>query len=591
MMARGKNIAPLIVGVLLVAVGSILLAQTLFDFEFDIDWWGILRLLLPSLLILFGLRKLIRHFGWKVEDLQNKRAKSSLLGGLFWTFVGVAALLNVLGEADFSAIAGQFWPLVIVLFGLGKVIDFYRLGGRMQFHGSEIVGLIIVVLLGSFARTIDEAHFGSIDLRLPQARSERDRPFWSSRAHRWEEQRSLDRGQSQTLQIVNIYGDVRVEGNDGDSIEIELAKAVDHRSRRRAEDIAKMIELRIDREGQALKLGTNRRSLDPDYRFRTDLTVSVPRSMNLKVVNGYGLLSVSGIEASCDLENDSGDLAATSIAGPVSLKNRYQPIRASRIAGSLTIVNRRGEVEVRRASGRVSITTERKGVEVRNSDGDVSVRNYHGSVYLEDINGAVDIDAVGSSIEAYDIAKRATVKNSYENVRIERLQDGLTLITENCDQATIETVQGSVRIESKRSEISARNLEGGLRLEGISTRVEASDIRGPINLATSLRTVEVEEFRGAVEIQNDNGDIRIANSQPVSDNISAENSNGEITLALPSESSFRLMAQSRGGVIESEFGSQTTQESGGLFRISVGQGGPTIQLQTRFAPIRIMKIG
>ena len=161
-MSDRKNLTPLVGGLLLVAAGLFLFTARFYDF--DIRWFEVLRLALPALFLYIGLSKLIRHFAWNSEQLQNSPSRASLLGGLFWTSVGLLVLLDMLGALSFFDVFALYWPLLLVLFGLGKVIDFYRLKGRMQFRGGEIVGLILLVFLGLFCTAAREAHWPLINL-------------------------------------------------------------------------------------------------------------------------------------------------------------------------------------------------------------------------------------------------------------------------------------------------------------------------------------------------------------------------------------------------------------------------------------------
>ena len=586
-MSDRKNLTPLVGGLLLVAAGLFLFTERFYDF--DILWFEVLRLALPALFLYLGLSKLIRHFAWDADQLQGSPSRASLLGGLFWSSLGLLVLLDMLGLLSSLDVFALYWPLLLVLFGLGKVIDFYRLKGRMQFRGGEIAGLILLIFLGLFCTAASEAQWPLINLGWSSWR-DWERGFQGS-SYRWTDTQTLEASGLTGLRVSNLYGDVVIEGNSSqDSIEIELTKVVSERSESDAQEIADQIKLSALRQEATLQIGTNRGELDRDYRFETHISIRLPRNLQVRAVNYQGTLQVSNIAADCHLENERGDLRAEFITGDVTLKNRFDTVVARHIEGKLTIENRRGTVRIEEIKGDAEVVTERKSVSADEVEGNLRVKNYHGTVRLSNIRGQVNIDALGSSIHLSELEQKATVSNSYQNMTAVGLKAGLELKTEH-SQVRLTNVEGAVDIEPRRADITATGLRSGITVRGTSTSVSIHDSSGPVEIVTSLQLVRLEQFRGPVRIQNQNAEILITSDQPLSDPLTAENSNGSITLSLPSDSNFNLTAVSEGGSIISDFGRQRSQGQDQVLKTTLGSGGPEVNLQTKFAPIRIHKIG
>ncbi len=59
--------------------------------------------------------------------MSSERRRPSLLGGLLWTGLGALFLLRNFGIGpDIWSLAARYWPILLILLGLGKVIDYYR---------------------------------------------------------------------------------------------------------------------------------------------------------------------------------------------------------------------------------------------------------------------------------------------------------------------------------------------------------------------------------------------------------------------------------------------------------------------------------
>ena len=117
-MSQERRLAPLVMGLAMVGLGSLFLSSNFFDF--NIRWLDWLRFVVPVLLICWGSFKLIRHFLWDPSD-SGAKGRPGLLSGLFWTGLGVAIFLDLLKQAEFLEFVGLYWPIVMVLFGIGKL--------------------------------------------------------------------------------------------------------------------------------------------------------------------------------------------------------------------------------------------------------------------------------------------------------------------------------------------------------------------------------------------------------------------------------------------------------------------------------------
>jgi len=89
--------------------------------------------------------------------MSHKR-RPSLLGGLLWTGMGLVFLLRNFGIApDFWFFAGRYWPILLILIGLGKVIDYYRQKQGVSLRAGEVIGILFLLLIGSLVTKISNS--------------------------------------------------------------------------------------------------------------------------------------------------------------------------------------------------------------------------------------------------------------------------------------------------------------------------------------------------------------------------------------------------------------------------------------------------
>ena len=89
----------------------------------------------------------------------SKRRRPSLLGALLWISLGVLFLLQNFGIGpDFWSLAGRYWPVLLILLGLGKVIDYFLEKDAVSIRIGEIFGILLLLLVGSAITRISDSH-------------------------------------------------------------------------------------------------------------------------------------------------------------------------------------------------------------------------------------------------------------------------------------------------------------------------------------------------------------------------------------------------------------------------------------------------
>src|ERR671937_836864 len=90
--------------------------------------------------------------------MSHKR-RPTLMGGLLWTGLGVVFLLSNFGIGPgVWTMAGRYWPILLILLGLGKVIDHFRRKEGVSLRVGEVFGIFFLLLIGSFVTRIHR-HF------------------------------------------------------------------------------------------------------------------------------------------------------------------------------------------------------------------------------------------------------------------------------------------------------------------------------------------------------------------------------------------------------------------------------------------------
>jgi hypothetical protein len=583
-----RNLTPLILGFLLIAMGSILLAANYLSF--DIAWLRWLQYIFPALLLAWGLIKLTRHFTWEKQRLLESPGRASLLSGIFWTSVGGLWILHLAGVLGFFDSFGTFWPLSLILFGMGKIIDYYRLEGQLQFRISEVIGLLFVILFGVVCGFAADAHFPLLNLpiSLGDSGSIRVGEFIGTK-YTWDESESVPAEDLTQIQVVNRYGDVTVESGPSDSIELDLLKEVFGSSEDEAKVIADKVSATTSVEGKMLRIGTNRPDVTSDKktRFKTHLSLKIPAHFSVRINNGYGDVKIKELEGTCEVENEYGDVVVQDSGNDVKIRNRFKRAAVLGAQGTVHIENQRGAVEAQDIEGDVVLKTDYNSISARHITGNAQLKNRFGRVTVDGVSGTVGVEAPGSKVVISDVQQEVVAQNSHKDLIVSAMGSTVDLET-SYGKVQAAQISGLLNIKAKHTEINASELESGIVIQAKGSKVVLTDVDGPFNVTTSLRDVSVINFSGAGEIQNEFGQVHLS-CERLEDSLSVANKRGPIRIQLPGDAAFKLRAQaSPGGKVISEFGDG--QEEGlPVLDATVGSGGPEVRLQTSHGEIRIQK--
>ncbi len=518
------------------------------------------------------------------------------MGGLLWTGLGLIFLLRNFGIGpDFWTIAGRYWPILLILLGMGKVIDYYRQKEGVSLRAGEVIGILFLLLIGSFVTKVSNSRIReyfrdgiNIDFgdsgRVPIGE-------FLGNSYTFNQEATYPITTPMPIRIDNSYGNVVVAPGSDREIRVRLAKKVYQDEEARAKQIANEIQLEGGTDAGAFVVKTNREALSSkDYRFRTEMEILVPKKVQLQVRTAYGEVRVTNVEGKLDLSTTHKPLELRDCTGQALVSNRYADSRLVNHTGNLQ-VDVRGRLYLETIKGEVNVRDEYSPVEIKSVDGKVTVSNAESSVSVEDVSKPVVIEARGSTVTVRNLKDNLKVTNSHKRVQVSDVAANVSLDTRYCN-VSLKNIKGNAEILSKSDRITLDDLGGTLKVQGEGSSVRANTVAGPIDIATTLKDVIVNDFSGSCKITNEFADVTLSTRTPLKGDITVKNRNGDIELFLPENSSFLIEGTARNGRAESDFAGVSPVEATGdtgMLRGKVSGGGPKIVLETEYSKIRLRK--
>lgn len=420
--------------------------------------------------------------------------RGSVFGALLLIAIGGLFLYaNLKPEFSPWPILAKYWPVLIIFWGLGKLVDYLMLRGRPEaaaatrISGGDIVGLIFLIIIGTaFSRAVEHGwRTGPIVI------GDEEIGCLFGNSYEFTEELQQDIPPASTLNLSNLRGDVTLTAHAGDQLRLLARKTVcapsESEAQRLADRAAPVLE--EQEEGYVFHWETESGTTG---LMSIDLDVQVPKRVNLKLSAHRGDLQVSGVQGHVAVELARGDAQVDEIEGALRVQIRRGSVHVADIRGDVEVEGRGSEIQIRNTTGTVSLEGE-----------------FYGPIHFANIAGEARFLSRRTNFTAARIAGAMTIDSGQLSVR--GVPGDVTLLTRD-KEIEVDEVAGQIRIENRNGRVAVRasspptnpieveNKRGSIELvlpEGSNVRVSATTRKGSIE--TDFADFTVEEQSGGTE--------------------------------------------------------------------------------------------
>jgi hypothetical protein len=319
----------------------------------------------------------------------------------------------------------RYWPLLIIGWGLLKLIDYFHLRksgeNRPLFSGGEVALLILVIFTGSAitaAANIDPDIGRLFDFTD-------DFDFWdiTGNNYNYSEHHEADVPAGSSIEIINMYGSVEVRPSDVDRIILDVEKTIRASSREEADRRAPEFTFSIRNEGSVFRVASNQDVPvrnesgetfmppvpplvdEPEQQINEQVETAIEQRIQGRIEERLGRIPerlgrIPERLGSERLRFKSDLVIQVPRQSVTRINNRNGAVRVENLTGDQTINNRYGVVSVRGVTGKVQIL------------------NGYGSVNLEDINGPLTVETSFQDVNIQNVRGAVDVKNRYGEIEL-----------------------------------------------------------------------------------------------------------------------------------------------------------------------------
>ena len=203
---------------------------------------------------------------------------------------------------------------------------------------------------------------------------------------------SLDAEGVQKLAIECGSGFLKVTGKDSSRvIEVRAEIVRKGKSDKDADEyIQKNVILTLERKGsKAVLVSKFKDKLFSGSRV-INLTVNVPKNIDLDVNDGSGEISIQNIAGDLYVDDGSGTIAIDDIQGHVKIDDGSGTLSVRKVEGDVSIDDGSGTIDVAGVSGTVEVDDGSGSIRIEGVGGDVHIKDDgSGSLSIRDVKGKV----------------------------------------------------------------------------------------------------------------------------------------------------------------------------------------------------------
>jgi DUF4097 and DUF4098 domain-containing protein YvlB len=404
------------------------------------------------------------------------RPPRSIAGAIVLILIGIVFLLGTMGIVNWhglSVLFGKFWPLLLILWGIIKLIE-HEQSKRAGLPGRGIgVGgvflLLFVITTGLIATGVSHFNWGNIRDHMQIDDQDLDEIF-GGQSFDYNGDMSSDVPAGVTrLNITDDRGAVTVNVSDDKKMRVSWRKKVHAESQQQADSYNKKYDPTIAPAGSELVLNAN----SGDKGVSTDVDVYVPRDVQLVITAKRGDVNVNGM------------------------------------GGGAQISAQHGEVNVNDLVGAASLNLEHSSVHMQHVKGDVTIHGNVNEVDVEDVDGAVHMEGeFYSSTRVVRVSKSVGFHSPRTDMDFTRLDGRLDLDSENL---RADSLTGPMHLKTRSKDITLEGFTGDLRLENNNGSVDIG-LQKP----------------GSIQIDNRKGDVQLAVPPKTALKVEARTREGDI---------------------------------------------------------------
>jgi DUF4097 and DUF4098 domain-containing protein YvlB len=414
----------------------------------------------------------------------------SMAGPVVLILLGVLFLLGTMGVLNWHSLwmlFGRFWPALLILWGVLKLIEHEqakRLGQPAR--GIGVGGVFLMLFLigcGLTATQLARVDWKNLGDHIQIGDDQDLDEIFGGSTYDYSDELSQDIAAGSTLHVNDERGTVTINVGDGKTMKVSVRKKVRAEEEKDAENYNGKTHPQITVADKVVTLNANTKGAG-DKGVTADMDIYVPANTALVITSGRGDVTVTGMTSNVEVNHH------------------------------------RGEVNISDHTGNATLNLDGSSARLQHLKGDVTIQGKANEVDVEDVDGAVHLNGeFQESVRLVRVSKTVSFHSSRTEMEFSRLDGRLDL---DSGDLRADSLLGPMRLTTRSKDISLEGLSGDLRLEDANGTVavglhkpgniQIDNRKGDVQVTIPPNTpIKVEARTREGEIESDFEEIKVEN--------------------------------------------------------------------------------
>src|SRR3954465_14039454 len=388
------------------------------------------------------------------------RRRRSMAGPIVLITIGILGLMATMGVLSFQNLLfrfAHFWPVLLIMWGLVKIVEHYR--NQQEGYDTPGIGaggvvfVIFLVIFGLAATGASHMDWSGIGVDM------------GSNGYTFQTDIEQPFPEGASFKGTNDHGNVVIRVWDEKKIKVHVSETVRGKDEATAKQVFENNKPTLSTEGNmvTLRSGSGRQS---GPKVQIGFWTGPAEEVNLEIYLPR--------QAAADLDLNHSDIAISDLENNVKINNDH------------------GDVSLRDIKGNVDINSDH---------GDTSINNVTGNVHMEGGPGDLTISGVTGQL--------TVASERFSNISLSRITKGVQFTSPRTD---LELGKLDGHIEMDEGDLSGGNISGGLRVNARNKDISLTGVSGNVAIENSHGDIELQMNAplGNMEIKNQNASVHVS---------------------------------------------------------------------------------
>ena len=303
------------------------------------------------------------------------------------------------------------------------------------------------------------------------------------------------------LQIENKFGDVLITHDPTRAMECRWEGTVWADNMELAEVFISELKMTPTEVGEVLTLTLTMPEDDQALNgIKSNLSINVPRSMQVTSTNTHGNTQVSQLDGASQIVNAHGNVAAKNV-NVVDIECRHGDVTLANTMGESSVVTSHGNITVANTKN-LKVDATHTDIFLQNSLGDVQLATTHGDIEVSNVQGFLSIDNRHGDIDANAVAGQVVAKTTHATVNI----------SGDCSALEVDCTHGNINAQLYNADFQSIDLEtthSNIVLTvppnaNINVNADEDDLRSEIQSSPTGAPVDLSVSHGTITVKAGN---------------------------------------------------------------------------------------